>query len=276
MQIDAQIDDVFFLKKGSTNPMVITLQNQQDKIAIFNNLGKLKGLVNEDDKPFFFSHYMSANHKEQRIREDEIILANNQLPQKDQIDMERKGGVLYIESEPYRKSVEPPTVNEILALSKQDFQSTMAIDLAQGIKIREKNNSFTGYAVSVNDVQEVKKAFTKVNIEHASAKHTICAFRIPGLRNYNANDYVDDGDSGCGRALLNWMEDSDITCKAIFVVRYGEKLPNSTKCFECYLAAASSAIATNPVNSINNVDQSTALAPTSRIVTTRKNTVRAE
>ena len=72
MDINTKPLDVFFLNPASTNPMVITLQDSKDKARIFQNLGKLKGLVNDEEKPFFISNYLPPSINETKRRESEI------------------------------------------------------------------------------------------------------------------------------------------------------------------------------------------------------------
>ena len=61
LDIKPEIADIFFLNKESTSPVVIKFSTLEDKQAVFDNIGKLKGLINEEGKPFFISHYLPAN-----------------------------------------------------------------------------------------------------------------------------------------------------------------------------------------------------------------------
>ena len=45
MDLEIEIEDLFFLNKTSTTPMVIMLKDLSDKDLIFKNVWKLKGLV---------------------------------------------------------------------------------------------------------------------------------------------------------------------------------------------------------------------------------------
>ena len=252
--VQVDIEDIFFLTKTSTSPMVINFATIQDKQEVFNNLGNIKGLVNDDGKPFFFSHYLTPANNESRRREMEIIRGNDRLDEKDQCDMTRREGRLRIDGQPYTKKVQTPTIKQILSLSTEDFNETMDFPLKRGNCITASNSSFTAYTASVNSYDDIQKAYRKMKILHASATHIVCAYRIPGVRKFESEDYCEDNDHACGRILLEWMTNNNIECQAIFVVRNygGEKL--GVKRFECYTRAAAEVIKKYPINDITQVN----------------------
>ena len=52
--------------------------------------------------------------------------------------------------------------------------------------------------------------------------HIVCAYNLPGPPDelHHLQDPCDDDETGAGSALLNAMVESDICCKAFFIVRY--------------------------------------------------------
>ena len=110
MGILPEIDDIFFITPESTNPMIVSLTYFSDKLLIYKNTTKIKDLVNEDEKPFFFTDYLPQEMSEKRRRENEIY-KNNMKAADNQIEMSRKGGKLLIEQQPYRKKIHIPTVD---------------------------------------------------------------------------------------------------------------------------------------------------------------------
>ena len=89
MGITPSIEDVFFLTQEKTNPMVVTFTKFSDKLLVYKNTEKIKDLVNEEDKPFFYTDYLPAEMSERKRRENEIFRVNLKATQ-DQLDMTRK------------------------------------------------------------------------------------------------------------------------------------------------------------------------------------------
>ena len=262
MYINIQIEDVFFLSREGTSPMVMTVSRMQDKNRIFSNLGKLKGLVNEEDKPYFFTNYLPSEINERRRKEDNMIKENLSLPEKDQIEMEKQQGKLYVKWRPYSPAIVPPAIQEILALKNEEVCDILDAPVKHGVPIKKENNTFIGYAASTNTLQEINRAYRKMRIIHTSTKHIVCAYMIPGAEKLLNEDSCDDGDTSAGRLLLNWMQQNKLNCRAIFVVRFENtdgKLGQDR--FDCYIRAAASAINSNPLNNITGQDQSVPNSP---------------
>ena len=267
MSCEPNISDFFFLRRDTTSPMVIMFENLQEKSKVFNNLGRIKGLVNERDKPFFISHYLPPKMHEQKRREDEIFRENMQQDENDKINMERRSGKLYIESQPYGKKVKVPTIKEILALPAAEFNQSMEVNIVEGTPVKVEGNTFTGYAIDVNSFRDIEQAYIKLKVMKASARHIISAYRIPGIRTFETEDYTDDQDYACGKALLDWMKQSDIRCKAFFVARETSVKLGAQR-FDNYIQAATNALMKAPINSINNIDQSSkVVSPTTALNT---------
>ena len=114
--------------------------------------------------------------------------------------------------------------------------------------------------------QSCETALLKMKCLFTSASHIICVYRIPGIQKHICEDYQDDRDHGCGRSILNWMKENEITCRAIFIVRKSNGLKIGARRFQLYSEAAISVIQAFPVNSINGPNQA-ALLHTAQVVT---------
>ena len=112
---DIEIEDVFFLNRATTSPMVITFSSLNDKRLVMANAVNLKGLENEDGKPFFMSNYLPAEINERKRRESDIIFQNMNAEEGDKLTMIRKAGRLLIEETPYEKKVTPPSNQALLS-----------------------------------------------------------------------------------------------------------------------------------------------------------------
>ena len=73
MEVNVNIEDIFYLSKESTSPMVITFASVNDKRKIFANVKKIKELENSEGKPFIFSDYLPPAMNDMRRREREIL-----------------------------------------------------------------------------------------------------------------------------------------------------------------------------------------------------------
>ena len=256
MDITPKIDDLFFLSNKGTSPMVLMMATMEDKQLVMQNLGKLKGLVNENVKPFFISHYLPPRRKELRMMEEEIFRRNEELSENQCSEIIRKEGKLNINDITYQKKVNPPTFRYILSLSKEEFNQAMDAPITRGSTVTEQGNSFIGYSAPVDRFDEVQRAYLKMRILHASANHIVMACNVPAIKWHNANEYNDNGDIACGRSLQEWMEQSNIHCRVVFVARYATKTKIGSKRFNCYMDAARKAIEADPINSVNHQDQS--------------------
>ena len=254
MGTECNIDDVFYLSQMSTSPFVITFASMYDKTEVFANLKNLKGVVNEHERPISINHYLPPEMNETKRREHDILKQNEKLVT-DKLNMFREKGRLIIEEQAYEKAVKTPTVHDILSMNPSEFNQAMASDVKRGKTITEKQSSFTGYAISVRNHQQVADAYKKLKVQFASMSHIVCSYRIPGNRQFECEDYCDDGDIGCGCTILEWMVSNDITCRAIFVVRSYGKVKLGPLRFKCYVEAAKAVIEKASMNTVNNTNQ---------------------
>ena len=67
------------------------------------------------------------------------------------------------------------------------------------------------------------------------------------------NDYHDDGDHGAGRAILEMMEQYQITTKVVFVARFVNTQKLGADRIQAYMAAAASVINTFPQSTGNKL-----------------------
>ena len=246
MSLQPDIVDVFYLTPQGTSPMVITLADMQQKIEIFQNVHKVKDLVNEDGNPFFFNDYLPAELNERKRMERDIFCNNKQLDEDDRIDMEMKGGRLKINGKQYEEKIQVPSDEYILSMSPTEINQTFSVSLAQGDRVSKMNSQFIGYSLQVNKLDDIQKAYTKVKLMHNDARHVICVYCIPGNVPRVSENCCDDGEYAAGRTLLNWLRSNELSAVAVFVVRYygGNKMGPAR--FTCIVDAAKSVIRHNP------------------------------
>ena len=130
-----------------------------------------------------------------------------------------------IDSQPYVKQISTPTILQVMAMSAEQFNTVMGIQLTRGAVVEEDGSQFIGYSISTNRYEDVQQAYIKMKVLHALATDIVCISNTRS-KELQCEDHCDDKDSGCRWALLKWMIDSAINCKAIFIARTygGEKL----------------------------------------------------
>ena len=113
----------------------------------------------------------------------------------------------------------------------------MATELERGRMFECQGNKFIPYSLCTTDYQRINDAYMKLRLNHAEARHIICAWNNVGVPIYECADGCDDGDHGASEAVLQMMIDNNIKNRTIFIVRNcGQKLYDSR--LDCYIKAA--------------------------------------
>lgn len=129
-------------------------------------------------------------------------------------------GKLIINEEPYQKAVKVPTAKDILRPDDALFDKAKELDIVKGVKETHDASKFASYAVAVQDHADVQAALTKMRLKFADATHVACAFRLPGANTPINQDFIDDGEFGCGRIMLKVLKEQQLLNIAVFIVRY--------------------------------------------------------
>ena len=222
MRIDVFVDDVFQMGDFSPPNLVITFQSQEDKRLLFKHIGRIKKLRNKDNKPMYFKDFLPAEVNERKRRENDIIKKNEKKGPGEKIDdMKIKKGGLYVNKQLYQKRINPPDPSVMLKMSIKEIEDTLKYKVFKATKqVKNQKDTFIGYAVPANTESIVKKAYLHVKLHHPSVRHIICAYTLPGVPDFEYNDYQDDEEPGGGRALLELLQMNEIKDTALFVARY--------------------------------------------------------
>ena len=213
-----EIEDFFYLNPTSTDPMVITFTTMQDKARIYDNISKLKGLVNTNDQPIYITNYLPAVINETRRRENDILKDNKKETVPAKCNMSRETGPLIIEGQRYQKKITVPTPRQLLNIQEDKLNKLFEMELIQGDEILCESNAIQGFVIQCNNLQTVQDAYIKMKLIHSAASHIVCVYRVPGIKKYECEDYCDDGDITMGRYVLQWMVKNKIDDCAIFLV----------------------------------------------------------
>lgn len=213
-------EKAFRIGNGSNRPLIVELRHPEQKRKLFANASKLKGKRNKNKAPFFLSDHLPEDKNEDRRRANELFAENRRKPSSHQLEMNFMKGRLIINDEPYRKAVSAPSARDLLEPDEKLFDKADELDIVKGSKDAKDLSRFYSYAVAVKDFEDVQAAFLKLRLKFADATHISCAYRLPGVNTPSNQDYVDDGEFGCGRTLLRVLKDEQFMNMAIFIVRY--------------------------------------------------------
>ena len=224
--VEVQIDDLFLPNWQSSSPMVITMATLDDKRQIFRNMKNIKGLVNEESKPYIFADYLPQQMNDQKRREREIYKVYDSRGPDSDVKVEWKSGRLQINQQAYKQTVSVPTPQMILNLATADIDELFRVTTLKGDKIQKGDSTFIAYICNTPSTQVIQQAYVKLKLIHADFASIMMGYKIAGINPHECEGYCDDGENGGGRMLLRHIWNNNLENIAIFVARYsgGQKL----------------------------------------------------
>ena len=251
--IEVQIADAYPTGSMRSKSIAVVFETLEDKRKVFQKMNVIKQLLNEEEQPYYVNDLLTQEMNEQKRRHRQIAKITTNEDENTKIRMDRHN--IYINDECYVKKVEVPTYQTILDMDAQQLNEILSIPVVKGGKIQQDGSTFIGYTIAVNSHEQVQRAYHKIKLVHADARHVICGYDVPGIQKEYCQDFCDDKEMGAGRQLLNILLRNDITHRAVFVVRYfGGKRMGPAR-YECIVEAAKTAILQDPYNSILKKEQ---------------------
>lgn len=113
-----------------------------------------------------------------------------------------------------------PKIKDMLLMNREQEGILNQIKMHEGKPRHKDSSAFQVFATEVSGIEQVQEAYFAVKKNHMTASHVMCGYRIFGSRFYNLQDYLDDGEYGGGREVLNALKDVKVWNLAIFIVRY--------------------------------------------------------
>ena len=159
--VGVEITDLFSLGGTIPKPIVFTLANKSQKYRILQMKTSLKHLVNQEGKQMFLNEYLPAKSSKHRKRERDIVRVNDEADQVNKVEVERKAGRLYIDSEPYVKKIQTPDPAAILEQSPSQIEKLMSIQIHRGPEIPIKDSTFIGYSVPTSKIEHIQQLYLK-------------------------------------------------------------------------------------------------------------------
>ena len=179
--------------------IVATLYSVEDKKMIFQNIGAIANLKNQDGNRYIIKDFLTQTALEKQQRQQQIfdMYAGNVEMQK-KIKVTKKKGTKSQWTD-IQKRIHPPTSQEIMQLSLDELRTILSIKMYAGTPITEQGSQFTGYTAEVQNHQQIRQMYFKLKLTNAEARHIVCAYKIPGSELHHCNDYCDDDEIGTGK-----------------------------------------------------------------------------
>ena len=242
-------------EKQPPRDVVVTVASISEKKEIMSQSEKLKLLTNSLGKKYYVRDYYTPQTQEMRRKGQDVAERMAENDSVNQEEVATVGSKVYVGDKEYKPKVQPPDPTKVLAMPMEKLNKIMSMPALCGDTVQVgEGNFFTGYIMDTVCFEEIRDAYMKIRLNHADARHIVCAWSVPGVDNVYCEDGCDDEDYGASRIILNMMREHQITHRVIYVVRVcGNKL-NSER-FPSYLKAAMSVVNKYPVNAKTGTSQ---------------------
>ena len=255
LKFNPLIEDFFKIGAAFPRAKVIIFNSLREKKIAMSRKTDLKGIKNEDGKPYFLNDYIQPAKLEKRKKEDFIIKRNEEKENDKQEKIVKEEGKLMVENEPYTDPIVVPCIQQILDMNTKELDAILAIPICKGPEVENEGNRFIGFSLAVDNLDIIKKAYLKMKICHPRARHIICAFNLNEIDNHQTRNSCDDGEHGAGQKILQMMLDFNIQARVLFVVRYYSGIKIGPTRFDCILQAARRCLELYPNNPILGYSQ---------------------
>ena len=253
LHVQSEIDDAYTLGNKTSAPVVIQFPSITAKKRVFKNKSKLDTIQDPDGQKVYLSNYLLSAANDSRMRINDLVRKCKAENPGTKIQTEYSKTAIKINGQSYKKAVCPPQPTDLLELSVEELDNILAIKTKKADEINKHGNRLIAYGLDTSSHSTIREAYLKLRLIHPKARHIVCVFNLPHT-GFQYHDYCDDGDFGVGRQILKIMEESDITSKAIFIVRYaGEKLDQDR--FPTYIEAVEKLFYKYPYNMIEKKNQ---------------------
>ena len=218
LNVEVMIEDFYHIGKATPKDIIISLLSAHQKRLIFQNIKQISHLRNSHGKKYTIRDHVTSKQMEKRKRSQQIADLIAQDDESDQIPVSTEKGMIFVGDDVYKRCVNPPDPTRVLQLPLSRLNEIMATQLNRAPAISVNGNTFTAYSVNTAKYKIINDAYMKLRLNHADAKHIVCAWHFPSPKMYESSD---DGDHGAGHHILRVMRDNKITHTAVYIVRQG-------------------------------------------------------
>ena len=182
------IDDCYKLGNKQPRPIVVSLQTQDEKRDILHFKNLLKN--SEEFGGVYINDYTPAATQEKRKRERTIISDNKQAEDGKKLEIKYARGGLLIQNELYKKKVVVPKPADLIQLSADEMSRILKLNIVRGEDVVKENSVFTAFKASISTHAQIRELYIKLKICQPTARHIVCAYRIPGAETHYCNDFL--------------------------------------------------------------------------------------
>ena len=250
-----ELSDAYKTGRGSYKTIVIQLQRVRDRGLIFGHVKNLKDLVNENKRPYSIKDHLTAKAYAAKMRQVSLQSKNKKLSAAETLVMNVAKSQFTIDGEVYKKEIKYPDCRKLLEPTILELAEQLQVPVTRGEEVTVEGQTFIGYTACVKSIEEVNAGYVRVVKQHLDARHVIGACTLPGRMYPTLNDFDDNDEHGSGAMLLDMLEKSDITNRAVYVVRYYDGTHIGEKRIDAILEAAHLAILALPFNKVVNIHQ---------------------
>ena len=224
--IEGGLDIMFAFRTGGQNTdgkprlILFKLIDPNDSALIYGNISNLKGKKDSHGDRYLVKDYITEKTADAKQCFRDIAMENRRMPVSHQMRVEAKSGNLYVNGKKYTKEVVEPTLKDTLLMPKSVEKELKQLPVIPSETKTVQGSNFQAFATKVNMLEDVKATYALLKLQHGSATHIVCAYRIFGIRHYQYQDYADDGEYGAGCRMLAQLKQLGVFNIAIFVVRY--------------------------------------------------------
>ena len=253
MGIEVGVDDFYKMGKDESKITIVYFQSQYDKRMVMKHKYLLKDYRSKVDKPVYINEYSTAVAQERKMKEVLLKTQNEQSATPAQVSYIK--GKLAFQGETYSAKITVPTPKQLVDLTPEDLDNILKLPIESSQPLTKDKSIFEGYTASVNNIQQIRKLYIKMKLIQPTARHIVCAYKLPDQPAYNHNGYCDDGEPGAGDALLQLLSVNQLDNRVIFVARKYGGIRMGAERFQCYLHAAKSVIEEHPYNTVLKTKQ---------------------
>ena len=236
---DVCVDDIFTLGHSNPKPLVVSFPTFQEKSQVLKNKSLLKSLRVR----IYINDYVPAATQEKRRREGEV----KEIAEAENMQVSYFNGKMTIQGHYYKPMVTVPSPKDLINLDYDELHEIQKIDFNRGDEFQKEGSKFVTYVAKAENGQQIRRMYVKMKIIQPAARHIPCAYWLPGeQQKYLNQSFVDDGEPGSGRVLLDILKDKNMEGYVVFGVRkYGGTKIGADR-FTCYAMATYSALGFDP------------------------------
>lgn len=232
MNIDLAIEDIWkahrtgVRKPNRVRPMIVKL-SYAAKDLIMEKMSLLKGRKNpKTEQSFFISEQIPEGiietRKQNSIRLNHLQEQNEKKPKENRSKIQVINDKILVDDKLDEPEVKTPQPSELFVdKNTQEKVDWLQSKIIETEPITVKNSQFTGLAIKVHSIQEVKHAYLGVVQRYPAADHVMLAYALKEQGTLKHGG-CDDREYGASSRMKKVMFENKTKNTAIFVLRqYG-------------------------------------------------------